>query len=71
MAAGGASTGASTDGYRPLELNNDFIADILAATHAMPSWKACVMEGTSWDGTAEENVQRYISSIGVEDSQAT
>lgn len=47
--------------------NADTIADILAATRAMPSWKACVIEGTSWDGTAEENVQRYVSSVGLEE----
>jgi hypothetical protein len=56
-------------GSRGLALNNDVIAEILAATRAMPSWKACEMEGMSWDGTAEENIKKYISSIGVgEDS---
>ena len=49
-----------------LELNLDVIAEILSATRAMPSWKACQMEGTSWTGTAEENIQKYVSSIGVE-----
>jgi len=50
-----------------LALNPDVIADILAATRAMPSWKACQMEGTGWTGTAEENIQKYVSSIGVQD----
>ena len=45
-------------------LNADVIADILAATCAMPSWKACQVEGTSWTGTAEENIQKYVSFIG-------
>lgn len=49
-----------------LALNADVIADILAGTHAMPSWKACQVEGTGWTGTAEENIQKYISSIGVQ-----
>ncbi|THU80529.1 hypothetical protein K435DRAFT_831981 [Dendrothele bispora CBS 962.96] len=40
--------------------------DILAATPASPSWKARQAEGTSWNGTTEENVQKYISSIGIE-----
>ena len=62
MNAGGPSSGGGT-----LALNADVIADILAATHAMPSWKACQVEGTSWTGTAEENIQKYVSSIGVED----
>ncbi|KAI9510834.1 hypothetical protein F5148DRAFT_1374166 [Russula earlei] len=58
--AGGASSGGRT-----LALNADVIADILAATRAMPSWKACQVEGTSWTGTAQENIQKYVSTIGV------
>ena len=60
--------GGPSDGLT-LELNSDVIAEILSVTRAMPSWKACQMEGTSWTGTAEENIQKYVSSIGVEDSQ--
>jgi hypothetical protein len=48
-------------GTHALELNENVIADILAATHAMPSWKACPVEGTSWTGTAKENIQKYLS----------
>jgi hypothetical protein len=48
-----------SSGQRTITLNADVIADILAATHAMPSWKACQMEGTSWTGTTEENIQKY------------
>ncbi|KAH9068382.1 hypothetical protein EDB83DRAFT_2290756 [Lactarius deliciosus] len=54
-------------GVHTLELNANIINEILAATRAMPSWKACEVEGTSWDGTANENIEKYISSIGVED----
>ena len=61
----------STDGgpssQRTLALNADVISEILTATHAMPSWKACQVEGTSWTGTAEENVEKYVSSFGAED----
>jgi len=65
--AGQQGTMAGTSsGTRKLELNAGVIADILAATHAMPSWKACQMENTSWSGTADENIRRYVSSIGVE-----
>ncbi|KAI0263010.1 hypothetical protein BC834DRAFT_888649 [Gloeopeniophorella convolvens] len=39
------------DGKMLLVLNQDIIADILAATRAMPSWKPCMVEGTSWSGT--------------------
>jgi hypothetical protein len=56
-----------SSGQHTLALNSDVIADILAATHAMPSWKACQIEGTSWTGTAEENIEKYISSIGAQD----
>jgi hypothetical protein len=57
-------TTTAPSGQRTVALNEDVIADILAATRAMPSWKACEIEGTSWTGTAEENIQKYISSIG-------
>ncbi|CAA7260764.1 unnamed protein product [Cyclocybe aegerita] len=66
MSAG--NTGSESSGGHTLALNEDVIAQILEATWASPSWKACQMEGTSWDGTAEENMQKYVSSIGVEDS---
>jgi hypothetical protein len=59
-AGGGSSVGLT------LELNSDVVADILSIPRAMPSWKACQMEGTSWIGTAEENIQKYVSSVGVE-----
>jgi hypothetical protein len=52
---------------RTVALNADAISDILAATHAMPSWKASQIEGTSWTGTAEENVEKYVSSFGAQD----
>jgi hypothetical protein len=58
----------TSSGTRKLELNAGVIADILAVTHAMPSWKACQMENTSWNGTADENIRKYVSSIGVETS---
>ncbi|KAI0054833.1 hypothetical protein BV25DRAFT_1922331 [Artomyces pyxidatus] len=35
-------------GQFELALNADVIADIVAATRAMPSWKACIAENTSW-----------------------
>jgi hypothetical protein len=62
-----STAGASASHTRKLGLNANVIADILTATRAMPSWKACQWENTSWKGTAEENIQKYVSSIGVED----
>jgi len=60
--AGGASFGG-----HGLALNADVISDILAATRAMPSWRAWEMEGMSWNGMAEENMQKYISQLGIQD----
>ncbi|KAI0263011.1 hypothetical protein BC834DRAFT_971563 [Gloeopeniophorella convolvens] len=57
----------SADGKTPLVLNQDVIADILAATRAMPSWKACMVEGMSWSGTAEENSQKYTAMFGLQE----
>jgi hypothetical protein len=65
------STGGASSGERKVTLNADVINEILAVTRAMPSWKACQMDGTSWTGTAEENIQKYVSSIGVEDRERT
>jgi hypothetical protein len=65
------SSGDASSGGRRITLNADVITDILAATRAMPSWKACQVEGTSWTGTAQENIQKYVSSIGVADTQET
>jgi hypothetical protein len=61
------SAGAASSGGHALVLNNDVVAEILAATRAMPSWRACVMEGTSWTGTAEENIEKYASLTGTQD----
>ena len=61
MNAGDTSTG------RVVEMNADVISNILADSRAMPSWKACQMEGTSWTGTGEENIEKYVSSIGVQE----
>ena len=49
-----------------LGLNDDVIAEILAASRASLSWRACQMEGTSWDGTADENRAKYMSLFGAE-----
>ena len=63
MSGGKSESGVS----RLAPLDNNLINQILEATYAMPSWKACMIEGTSWDGTAEENIKKYVSDIGVSD----
>ena len=62
------NAGDASSGRRVVAMNADAISDILAATYAIPSWKACQMEGTRWTGTGEENIKKYVSSIGVQDS---
>lgn len=63
------ANGTSLSSQGPtLELNNGVIAAILAATRESASWRACQMEGTSWDGTAEENRAQYMSLFPAEDS---
>ncbi|TFK45322.1 hypothetical protein OE88DRAFT_1229372 [Heliocybe sulcata] len=54
-------------GMISLGLNADVINEILTATRSLPTWKACMIEGTNWEGSAEENIQKYVSSIGVEE----
>ena len=61
-----SADGGSSSQHR-VALNADVIAEILAATRATPSWRACQVEGTSWTGTAEENIEKYVTSIGAED----
>jgi len=66
---GGSASGGRgvSSNKRSIALNADVISEILAATRAMPSWKACEVEATSWAGTADENTQKYLTSIGIED----
>ncbi|KAH9946371.1 uncharacterized protein BXZ73DRAFT_86508 [Epithele typhae] len=65
--SGGVSESSTS---RPLPHINDALADILAAQRKMPTWRACVAENTSWDGTADENVQKYVATVGLEGSDA-
>ncbi|KAL5478629.1 hypothetical protein ACEPAI_2814 [Sanghuangporus weigelae] len=58
--------GDPSSGRHVLTLNADDINEILQATWKSESWKACQMEGTSWNGTAAENIHKYISTIGTE-----
>ena len=63
-----AGVGSASSGKSTLPLPDaDHIAKILEVMYTLPSWKACVMEGTSWTGTAEENIQKYRDVIGMID----
>ena len=57
---------ATPSGVSAWGLDANTIAEILAATRSMNSWKACVMAGTSWDGTAEGNIQKYTSTVAID-----
>jgi hypothetical protein len=41
------NAGDASSNRRVVAMNEDVISDILAAMHAMPSWKTCQMEGTT------------------------
>lgn len=59
----GNTLGGSPAGMLPPASNADVIQKILSATRESASWKACVQEGTSWDGTADENIAKYKSMV--------
>jgi hypothetical protein len=40
-------------------ISNKDILMFLDAMHNMYSWHACKIEGKSWEGTADENIQKY------------
>ena len=44
----------------------DLIEKLKVFQHTLPSWKAWEKETRSWEGTAEENTQKYIENIGVQ-----
>jgi hypothetical protein len=46
-------------------LDPQSIDKILFATRNSESWKECVREGTSWAGTAEENIAKYKENIVI------
>lgn len=49
--------------------DEDVIDDVLTSMHAMPTWRAEVLEGMIWDGTADENVRQYVTGMQLEDAQ--
>jgi hypothetical protein len=44
----------------------DLVEELMAVQHTMPSWKALQREAMGWEGTAEENMKKYVKNIGVE-----
>ncbi|THU91593.1 hypothetical protein K435DRAFT_727062 [Dendrothele bispora CBS 962.96] len=59
------SGGAGREGgMMELTLDQNTIEQIVRASRAQPSWKACMVEGSSWEGSAEENIAKYKATIG-------
>ncbi|KAF8960878.1 hypothetical protein BDZ97DRAFT_1831237 [Flammula alnicola] len=58
--------GQPISGQMALTLDDSTISKILFATQHMESWKACVQEGTSWEGTADENITKYKEVMSSE-----
>jgi hypothetical protein len=63
-------TGPSGEQY--ILLTNPFsspaaLEEEVKALHQTPTWKQCIIENTSWEGTGTENINRYLSTVGVED----
>ncbi|KAJ7481585.1 hypothetical protein FB451DRAFT_1236497 [Mycena latifolia] len=57
---------AAGNGFTIGPMDETTIERILAATWKSASWRACQMEGTSWAGTAEENIETYRQLMGGE-----
>ncbi|KAF8967442.1 hypothetical protein BDZ97DRAFT_1656355 [Flammula alnicola] len=48
-----------------ISLDSSTIEQILAASRASASWKVCEIEGTSWEGTADENARKYRDIMDI------
>ena len=44
----------------------ELVEELMAYQHTMPSWKAWQREIMGWEGTAEENTEKYVENIGVD-----
>jgi hypothetical protein len=47
----------------------DVVEEILAYQRTMPSWKAMQQENMGWEGTAEDNIKKYVENVGVEPAE--
>jgi len=52
--------------FTPVPLVGDDLVSWLAAARQHSSWKDCIVENMSWDGTAAENIDKYQREVGVE-----
>ncbi|KAF8966628.1 hypothetical protein BDZ97DRAFT_1917438 [Flammula alnicola] len=51
--------------FTPMRLEGHNLAAWLKAAREHSSWKDCVVENLSWNGTAEENVEKYQHEVGA------
>ena len=64
-----SSSGHDSDdmiSFTPAPLVGDNLVSWLAAARQHSSWKDCVVENMSWDGTAADNIDKYQREVGVE-----
>jgi hypothetical protein len=56
-----------TDGKETMRLtfNSEEILKIVAASKELPSWKATIIERSSWEGTADENIEKYREAMSI------
>ena len=47
----------------------DLIEELKTFQQTTRSWKAWEREAMSWEGTAEENTQKYVENIGVQSAE--
>jgi len=69
-AANPGSASAPGDNQQYLVLGNPFqdpglLDSMRRQWQELPNWKSATIEGLTWEGTAEENAQKYISLVGV------
>jgi hypothetical protein len=43
----------------------DLLESMQCQWQQLPNWKSATVEGLTWEGTAEENVRKYINLIRV------
>ncbi len=68
-AANPGSTSTSGGNQEYLVLGNPFqdpelLDSMRKQWQELPNWKSAMVEGLTWEGTAEENAQKYISLVG-------
>lgn len=63
--SGNVSSDPALDNMRELTIDDATIQEILQASWNSESWKACVQENNSWDGTTEENISKYLQQTSI------